>query len=316
MTFFRPAAPALALALLCLSLLALPACSPRKPLAARSESLADARKGFTTRPAGARGGGPVEAPPPNTVGVVSYPSAAGPLAAYLSPDPRDGRRHPAVVWITGGDCNSIGDVWSPADPANDQTAGIFRSVGIVTMYPSLRGGNQNPGVKEGFYGEVDDVIAAARYLQTVPYVDPRRVYLGGHSTGGTLALLVAEVTNGFRGVFAFGPVEDVSGYPPEYLPFDTSNRREVELRSPGYWLSSVRSPVWVIEGTGGNIDSLRAMKVANKNPLVRFVEVQGADHFSVLGQVNGLIAGKVHTDTGPTCNIALTSEEASKLFGR
>ncbi len=32
------------------------------------------------------------------------------------------------------------------------------------MYPSLRGGNKNPGYIETFLGEVDDVIAAARYL--------------------------------------------------------------------------------------------------------------------------------------------------------
>ena len=113
-----------------------------------------------------------------------------------------------------------------------------------------------------------------------------------------------------------GPVDDVSGYGPEYLPFDTSKPREVELRSPGYWLSSIRSPVWVIEGTGGNIDSLRAMKAANKNPLVHFVEVSGASHFSVLGPVNELLAGKIYQDSGPACNISLTGEEASKLIGR
>ena len=307
---FRPAALALVL------LLTLPACQARKSLNARSESLTDARKGFKIQPTGARSGDPVEGPPSNTVRVVSYRSAVGELAAYLSPEPSDGRRHPAIVWITGGDCNSIGDVWSPIEPGNDQTAGIFRSVGIVTMYPSLRGGNQNPGVKEGFYGEVDDVIAAGSYLQSLPYVDPQRVYLGGHSTGGTLALLVAEMTSGFRGVFAFGPVDSVSGYESEYLPFNSSNPKELELRSPGHWLSSIRSPTWVIEGTGGNIDSLRTMKAANQNPLVHFVEVRGANHFSVLGPVNELIAGKIHEGIGPTSNVTLTSEEASKLFAR
>jgi dipeptidyl aminopeptidase/acylaminoacyl peptidase len=297
-------------------LLTLPGCSSRKPLTARSQTLAEARKGFTTRPTGERSGDPVEPPPPETLRYTTYPSPAGQLAAYVSPEPHDGRRHPAIVWITGGDCNSIGDVWSPPEPGNDQTARIFRSVGIVTMYPSLRGGNQNPGVKEGFYGEVEDVIAAGKAVRALPSVDPQRVYLGGHSTGGTLALLVAEMTGDFRGVFAFGAVDDVSGYPKEYLPFDTSNPKELELRSPGYWLSSVRSPVWIIEGTGGNIESLRAMKAASKNPLVHLVEVPNADHFSVLGPVNELIAGAIHKDTGAACNIALTSEEAGKLFGR
>jgi acetyl esterase/lipase len=296
-------------------LLALGGCA-RKPLKAQSQSLAQARTGFKSQIKGERSGTPVEPPPPNTLRYVEYSSPAGKLAAYVSTSHNDGKRHPAIVWITGGDCNTIGDVWSPADPANDQTAVVFRSVGIVTMYPSLRGGNQNPGAREGFYGEVDDVIAAGKALRALPFVDPQRVYLGGHSTGGTLALLVAEMTADFRGVFAFGPVEDVSGYPSEYLPFDTSNPWEVELRSPGYWLSSVRSPVWVIEGTGGNIDSLRAMKNASKNPLVHFIEVEGADHFSVLGPMNGLIAGKISKDTGPTSSITITSEEASKLFGR
>ena len=80
------------------------------------------------------------------------------------------------------------------------------------MFPSLRGGNDNPGRKEGFLGEVDDVLAAADFLATVDYVDPRRLYLGGHSTGGTLVLLVAESSDRFRAVFSFGPVDDVSGY--------------------------------------------------------------------------------------------------------
>ncbi|MCC2672844.1 MAG: hypothetical protein K0Q72_5316, partial [Armatimonadetes bacterium] len=201
-------------------LLALPGC--QKPLRVRSQSLADARKGFAIRSTGQRSGDPVEPPPPNVLRQVTYTSPAGQLAAYLSPAPQDGKRHPAIIWITGGDCNSIGDVWSPPEPGNDQTAGVFRAAGIVTMYPSLRGGNQNPGAKEGYYGEVDDVIAAARFLRSQPFVDPQRVYLGGHSTGGTLALLVAELTGDFRGVFAFGPVADVSAYDQQYLPFDTS----------------------------------------------------------------------------------------------
>lgn len=306
---FRPAAGALVL------ILALSGCGAGGSVTQRSQSPAEARKGFTPKPTGQRSGEAVEPPPPNTVRYVTYNSPAGQLAAYLSPEPHDGKRHPAIVWITGGDCNTIGDVWNP-EPGNDQTAGIFRSIGIVTLYPSLRGGNQNPGTKEGFYGEVEDVIAAGRALRALPSVDPQRIYLGGHSTGGTLALLVAEMTGDFRAVFAFGPVDDVSGYPPEFLPFDASNPKEVELRSPGYWLNSVRSPTWVIEGTGGNIDSLRAMLAANKNPQVHFVEVSGASHFSVLGPVNEMIAGKIYKDAGPACGISLTSEEASRLFAR
>src|SRR5436305_720847 len=135
--------------------------------------------------------------------------AIGPTAAYLSPDPRDGKKHPAIIWITGGDCNSIGDVWTPEPRDNDQTAAAYRKAGILMMFPSLRGGNVNPGVREGFLGEVDDVLAAADFLAQQTYVEPGRIYLGGHSTGGTLVLLVAECSDRFRAVFSFGPVSDV-----------------------------------------------------------------------------------------------------------
>jgi dipeptidyl aminopeptidase/acylaminoacyl peptidase len=56
-----------------------------------------------------------------------------------------------------------------------------------------------------------------------------RIYLGGHSTGGTLALLVAESSDRFRSVFAFGPTDDIRGYGQENLPFPISNRKEAEL---------------------------------------------------------------------------------------
>lgn len=68
----------------------------------------------------------------------------------------------------------------------------------------------------------------------------------------------------------------LSVYPGEFLPFDASNRREVELRSPWQWPGSIKSPVFVIEGTvDSNLDSLQAMARESTNPQVRFLEVQG-----------------------------------------
>jgi dipeptidyl aminopeptidase/acylaminoacyl peptidase len=283
-----------------------------------SVSLVEARQGFQTKLARrASDKEPVPQPPARLFRVVRYDSPAGKLAAYLTPDPKDGQKHPAIVWITGGDCNSIGDVWGPAPASNDQTAAAYRKAGIIMMFPSLRGGNDNPGVKEGFLGEVDDVIAAAEFLAKQEYVDPKRIYLGGHSTGGTLVLLVSECSDRFRAVFSFGPANDVGGYPDEYTPFDTSNAREVELRSPGRWLHSIRVPTFVFEGTDrGNIDSLQAMAHASTNPKAHFLPVRRADHFSILAPVNRLIADKVLRDDGPECNLVFTEDEVNKLFTR
>ena len=291
--------------------------SPTGLSADKSRSLAEARKGFSSQlkpEAGDRE--PAPEPPPRLFRKVKYEAPAGKLAAYLTPDPKDGKKHVAVVWITGGDCNSIDEgCWKEGPPSNDQSASAFRKAGIVMMFPSLRGGNDNPGVKEGFLGEVDDVLAAADFLAKQPFVDPQRIYLGGHSTGGTLVLLVAECSNRFRAVLSFGPVEDVSGYGDEFLPFNRHDPREIELRSPGAWLHSVQSPVFAFEGmTDGNLDSLRAMSRANTNPKAQFFPVRGATHFSILAPVTRLIADKILRDDGATSNLSFTEEELNALF--
>jgi dienelactone hydrolase len=259
---------------------------------------------------------PIAPPPSEVFRLVEYPSPVGKLGAYLTPDPKDSKKHPAIIWITGGDCNTIGPVWEAAPPENDQTAGAFREAGIAMMFPSLRGGNENPGTREGFYGEVDDVLAAADFLEKQPWIDPKRIYLGGHSTGATLVLLVAECSDRFRAVFSFGPVADVAGYDPEYLHFDTSNRQELELRAPIRWLHSIKRPVFVFEGAqqGSNLDSLKALGSASRNPLVHLYAVRGADHFSILAPVTRSVATKVLADTGPAATLTFTDEELAKPF--
>ncbi len=283
---------------------------------AQFTSLSEARRGFRTAllpqtsPQQA-----VEQAPFDLFRIIKYPASSGELAAYLSTPPGDGKKHPAIIWITGGDCNSIGDVWSPAPRSNDQTAAAFRKAGIVMMFPSLRGGNKNPGAKEGFFGEVDDVLAAASYLQKLDFIDPKRIYLGGHSTGGALVLLVAEYSDRFRSIFSFGPVGDISSYGANsgFLPFNMIPR-EIKLRSPIYWLSSIKSPVWVFEGTEGNIDSLRAMAKISTNPNVHFIEIKRANHFAILAPTNELIAKKVLQDTGEASNISFSEDEVNQNF--
>lgn len=289
------------------------------PTEFKEPTLAEARKGFTTKlPASARGGdeGPPAAPPRGVFRLVRYDSPVGKLAAYVTPDPRDGALHPAIVWVTGGDCNSIGPVWDRPPAKNDQTARQYREAGVVLMVPSLRGGNDNPGTREFYYGEIDDVVACAAYLRTLPYVDPDRIYLGGHSTGGTVTLLAAESSDTFRAVFSFGPVDTPTNYPPQYKGFNTSDAKEVEIRSPGKWLGSIRSPTFVIEGDDGNADSVERMRRGNTNPKVSFVVVRGADHFNVLAPLNRLLAGKILADTGPACAITLTEDEAAAALRR
>jgi dienelactone hydrolase len=174
----------------------------------------------------------------------------------------------------------------------------------------------NAGVREGFLGEVDDVLAAAEYLAGQEYLDRNRIYLGGHSTGGTLVLLVAECSNRFRAIFSFGPIDDVAGYGPEYLPFDASVSREVELRSPVLWLHCIKSPVFVFEGAGGNLRALKALDRATANPRVHFYAVKGADHFTILAPVSQMVAEAMLRDNGLLTQLAFDGRELNRAFGK
>lgn len=282
-------------------------------------TLTEARKGFqTTLVRKEKTGTRPAAPPANLFSLVKYDSPAGKMSAYLSVAPKDGKKHPAIVWITGGDCNSIDEgCWKAGRPDNDQSARAFRENGIVMMFPSLRGGNDNPGVKEGFLGEVGDVIAATEFLAKQEFVDPDRIYLGGHSTGGTLVMLVSACSPRYRAVFSFGPVEDVIGYGREYCPFDMTNQQEQNLRSPGMWVNTLQSPTFVFEGTvQGNLGSLQTMQKGCTNAKVQFFPVRGANHFNTLDPTTRLIAQKILKDDGPTTTIAFTAAEVNKPFGR
>jgi dienelactone hydrolase/Fe-S cluster assembly iron-binding protein IscA len=293
------------------------AANPEPGPAEAAVSLVEARKGFKTSLTRRDSDDmPAPEPPAHLFRLVRYEGPLGKMAAYVTPDPQDGQKHPAIVWITGGDCNAIGECWQEGPPENEQTASAYRKAGILMMYPSLRGGNDSPGVKEGFFGEVNDVMAAGEFLRRQPYVDPERVYLGGHSTGGTLVLLTAECSDRFRAVFSFGPADDVAGYGPQYNPFVLSDPKELQLRAPVRWLGAIRVPVFVFEGTGGNRRSLQALERASKNPKVRCFEINRANHFTGLAPTNRLIAAKILQDTGPSCALAFTAEEVNKPFTR
>ena len=276
------------------ALLALTACSSEPP---ETRSLAEARQGQDAALVGAKrqiGAAPV--PPPGILELVRYPAPKGETSGYLTPAPADGTKRPAIVWVTGGDL-SLGNVWSPQPADNDQSAKAFRDAGLMVFYPSLRGLNGNPGEGEGFYGEVDDLVAAANWLKQQPGVDPQRIYLGGHSSGGTLVLLAAEYGGPWKGVFAFGPVADPAVYGDAIpLPIAPDNQAALRLRQPYRWLHAITMPTYIIEGTGGNIDDLRDMERRNNNGNLHFITASGCDHFSVLTPVSKKIAAAIVAD--------------------
>ena len=279
-------------------------------------SLVELRKTWTTSVAVSADREPAPEPPGDVFEKVTYPGPLGDYVAYVSPA-EDGARRPAIVWIPGGFDWGIGQwLWEPAPRENDQTARAFRDAGIVLMLPALRGSNENPGHNECFGGEVEDVLAAAEFVASRPDVDPDRVYIGGHSTGGTLALLALEMTDRFRAGFSFGPVTHPIVYGEHGCLPPGVDEVELEVRAPIRFVSEIVTPTFVIEGTYGNSNMLPVFEASKLSAPVTVIEVLGASHFDVLAPATEVIAAEILRDEGPRASIRIDTAVLSTAMAR
>jgi pimeloyl-ACP methyl ester carboxylesterase len=303
-----------------------PGCRRGQPSAPRTRAISrvplmTARAGFRTRliRSSFQPSGRAPVPPPKIFWIVHYPSPAGQLVAYLTPDPGDGRKHPAVLWAHGGFGGIDDFLWKKRD---QQDPRAFREAGLIVMCPSWRGENDNPGRFELFYGEIDDALAALDYLSRVPYVDPSRIYMAGHSTGGTITLLTAEATRKLRAAFSFGGAPDMvslvaDGRGYGNTPFDFRVESESRLRSPIDFVASIRTPVFYFEGErSAYVRPARQMEGLARALGVPFQPyiVGGGDHFSILQPLTAMVARKIKADTGPGCAITISPAEVRRAF--
>ncbi len=247
--------------------------------------------------------------------LVQYTSDVGELDAYISSDPQDGEKHPLVIWVIGGWGNGISDfLWLHNNWDDDQSGAFFREAGVLTMYPSFRGGNTNPGYQETLYGEINDIYSAYDYALTLDYVDPERIYLVGHSTGATRALLASAYDDKFRAVFAFGPVDEIANHNQSNFTFDLKDEYEAKLRSPIHWLDDIKTPTFVIEGSEGNAYNINKLKKADTNDYTQYHLIEDSDHWSYLAPVTRLIADEILKDTADTVSINITDENLAEAY--
>ena len=162
-----------------------------------------------------------------------------------------------------------------------------------------------------FYGEIEDLEEARKYVASLPYVDSNRIYLVGHSTGGTKALLLSEYSKGFRAVFAIGALPDffwATEKPDEYggVPFDLTNPREIAVRSSLRYVRSITAPTFHFEGQEERRDILfePMQKAADKYKIpFKKYQIADGDHFNILYPLTTMIAQKILADTGVKTNI-------------
>lgn len=220
--------------------------------------------------------------PPAGVTAIDYQSGSLKLKAWINIPTDAGRlRYPAVLFLHGGFSFGPPD-WEMTKP--------FRDAGYVVLVPMLRGENGQPGNFSLFYDEVDDVLAAAKYLRNRSYVDQQRIFVAGHSAGGTLALLAAMASKDFRAAASFSGSPDQVifakyGISPESIPFDQTDSREFQMRSPLAYAASFKCPVRIYFGSREphfRLSSFRTAEIAAQHGLnVVTIQAQGS-HFSAV----------------------------------
>jgi dipeptidyl aminopeptidase/acylaminoacyl peptidase len=96
-----------------------------------------------------------------------------------------GRTYPAVLWIHGGPEGQDGFTWDP-------WALFLTQEGYVVLEPNYRGSTgygekfRNLNVEDSGGGELDDVVAGAKYIVDNGLADRKRLGIGGGSHGGTM----------------------------------------------------------------------------------------------------------------------------------
>lgn len=246
-----------------------------------TQDYADARKSFKTTLT-------TSGPAPQTwqretvpfgVSEVQYQSGGLMLKAWVNRPQGAQPLKPAVLYLHGGFAFAVED-WDQCQP--------FRDAGFVTMTPWLRGENGQPGSYTMFYDEVDDVVAAGEFLAKLPGVDPNRIYVAGHSAGGTLAMLGAMTSKRFKACASFSGSPDQVAFirgQSELAPFDTTNSKELEMRSPLAYYQSFKCPARLYWGDEEWSFKFSTQKLAEKatgaGQDVKAVEVPG-DHLDMV----------------------------------
>jgi dipeptidyl aminopeptidase/acylaminoacyl peptidase len=217
---------------------------------------------------------------PERVNEVKFLSNGDTLKAWMNV-PSKNKKYPAVIFLHGGFSFGLED-WTMTQ--------AYRDSGFVVFSPMLRGENGQQGTFTMFYDETDDVLASIKYLKSLPYIDADRIYLSGHSVGGTIAMLTSMLTTEIKAAASFSGSPDQMiyckyGIPAKLIPFDTNDVRECEMRSPLSYARSFKIPMRIYYGSDEphfRLSSEEMVKYAKESGAdIELVQIQG-DHMSAI----------------------------------
>ncbi len=190
---------------------------------------------------------------------VAFASTGGAVLAGTLTIPNHGRaRMPAFVFVHGsGPGTRNGGI--PQNPTFLDLSNALSNAGIVVLRYDKRGIAGSTGTAtEDWHVLGNDVRAAVSFLREQPTVDPKRIFLLGHSEGGIIVPLVAPSIRGLAGIVLMAP----PAVPMERIIQEQSPRMTPALRravtrglasyigiDPGNVIRGVGAPILVLQGT-------------------------------------------------------------------
>ena len=220
--------------------------------------------------------------PPHGIKEIKYKSGVLQLKGWINLPADKKQKRPAILYLHGGFAFGTGD-WEQTKP--------YRDAGFIVLAPMLSGENGQQGAFSYFYNEVDDVLAAGEYLSKLPEVDAKRIFIAGHSVGGTITMLATQASHLFRAAAVFdgapywGPFTEATD-----LPFDKTDPREIILRSPMAFAGSFKCPVRLYYQNREQTSLTEFFALMNRRTVVlaknRGLDVEGieidGDHMSIV----------------------------------
>ena len=198
---------------------------------------------------------------------VSYENDGLTIHSYLfrPPDPPPPGGYPAIVWVHGGPSSQFEDGWRRHSDAH-----YFIKHGYAVLAPNIRGssgfGWEHEEANNGCWArcDLDDVVAGARYLGTLPDIDGDRVAVTGVSYGAYLSFAAGTFApDAFRAAVPLregyanriqlvereSALANINMYQYE-LGLLAENRETFRRASPTLFARDVGLPMLIIAGEG------------------------------------------------------------------
>lgn len=199
---------------------------------------------------------------------ISYPSTDGlTISAYLyrPPNLAPGERVPAIMRIHGGPTAQYYDHF-------ERNIQYYVSRGYVVLLPNIRGssgfGRDFEHGNDRCWGHCDmeDVVAGAEYLRSLPYVDGNNLGIFGRSYGGFMSMAAVTFAPGvFQAAIPRAGYSDWLQYKRQYGGMSGKTLLAYELGpadenedlyrrvSPLYHVENAMTPTFVIEGAARSV---------------------------------------------------------------